>query len=125
MIQDAPPAFVRELSAIEDQLAATYRQHNCDGWGALLADEWQVTHLSGEIIKKKEAIETCRTAPEVVQRFEDLSVRDYGTMAIVTAINNVSVANNASPSIRLRFTDVFVRRNNRWIVVMSHATQIR
>jgi hypothetical protein len=27
-------------------------------------------------------------------------------------------------TIRLRFTDVFIRRNNRWVVALSHATRI-
>jgi ketosteroid isomerase-like protein len=123
-LQQAPPAIVREIEAIEDQLAETYRKHDCEGWGALLADEWQVTHLSGQVITKKAALEMCRTAPELVQRFEDLTVRSYGTTAIVTAINNVSLANNSSQVIRLRFTDVFVRRNDRWVIVLSHATTI-
>ena len=124
MLQQAPPALVHELEEIEDRLATTYRKHDCEGWGALLGDEWQVTHLSGQVITKKEALEMCRTAPEVVQRYEDLSVRSYGTMAIVTAINNASLASNPSQVIRLRFTDVFIRRNDRWIIVMSHATTI-
>ena len=124
MLQQAPPALVRELEAIEEQLASTYRKHDCEGWGALLADEWTVTHMTGQVITKKEALEMCASAPEVLARYEDLQVRSYGTMAIVTAINNASLATNPSQIIRLRFTDVFIRRNNRWIVVLSHATQI-
>ena len=124
-MQEAPPALVRELEGILDQLASTYRKHDCQGWGALLGDEWSVTHISGQVITKKEALEMCATAPEVLARYEDVSVRSYGTMAIVTAINNASLASNPSEIIRLRFTDVFIRRNNRWIVVLSHATQIR
>ena len=124
MMQQAPPALVKEIEAIEEQLASTYRKHDCAGWGALLADEWRVTHISGQVITKKEALELCRTAPELLQRYEDLQVRDYGTMAIVTAINNVTLASNPSQVIRLRFTDVFVKRNDRWVIVMSHATTI-
>jgi hypothetical protein len=124
MLQQAPPTLVRELEAIEEQLASTYRKHDCEAWGALLADEWTVTHMTGQVITKKEALEMCASAPEVLARYEDLQVRSYGTMAIVTAINNASLATNPSQIIRLRFTDVFIRRNNRWIVVLSHATQI-
>jgi hypothetical protein len=120
-MQDAPPAIVRELEAIEEQLASTYKSHDCAGWGALLGDEWSVTHMSGQVITKKEALDMCRTAPEVTSRYEQLSVRSYGPMAIVTGINNASALNQ---TIRLRFTDVFIRRNNHWVVVASHATQL-
>jgi len=125
MMQQAPPALVKELEQIEDQLAETYRKHDCAGWGALLGDEWRVTHISGEVITKQAALELCRTAPEVVARYEEMEVRSYGTMAIVTAINNASLASNPSQVIRLRFTDVFIRRGDRWVIVMSHATTIR
>jgi hypothetical protein len=124
MLQQAPPALVRELEAILEQLASTYQKHDCAGWGALLADEWSVTHISGQVITKKEALEMCASAPEVLARYEDVSVRSYGTMAIVTGINNASLAANPSQIIRLRFTDVFIRRNNRWVVALSHATAI-
>lgn len=121
MMQQAPAALVQELTAIEEQLASTYKKHDCSGWGALLADEWFVTHISGQIITKKEALELCATAPEITQTYEDLSVRSYGTMAIVTAINNASALGQ---TIRLRFTDVFIRRDDRWVIVLSHATRL-
>jgi len=121
MIQQAPPALVQELTEIEERLASTYQKHDCRGWGAMLADEWSVTHISGEVITKKDALEMCASAPELTQRYEDLAVRSYGTMAIVTAINNVSALNQ---TIRLRFTDVFIRRDNRWVIVLSHATRL-
>jgi hypothetical protein len=41
--QDA--AVVRQLEAIEEQLASTWKNHDCAGWGALLADDWSVTHI--------------------------------------------------------------------------------
>lgn len=118
----ASAELVRELTAIEEQLGSTYRKHDCDGWAALLADEWQVAHITGEIITKQAAVKTCRSAPEVSARYEELSVRSYGAMAIVTGINNASVATSPPQTVRLRFTDVFIRRDDRWVVVTSHAS---
>jgi hypothetical protein len=120
-VQDAPAALVRELEAIEAQLAETYKNHDCAAWGGMLADEWTVTHITAEIITKQQALEMCGKAPEITSTYEQLSVRSYGTMAIVTGINNATALNQ---TIRLRFTDVFIRRNNRWVVAMSHATRI-
>jgi hypothetical protein len=121
MIQQAPPALVQELIAIEEQLASTYKKHDCSGWGALLADEWFVTHITGEVLTKKDVLAMCGTAPEITSTYDELSVRSYGTIAIVTGINYATALNQ---TIRLRFTDVFIRRNNRWVVALSHATQI-
>jgi hypothetical protein len=123
MMQAAPPAVVRELEAIEYGLAETYKKHDCAGWGALLGDEWQVTHITGQIITKQEALGLCREAPEVNAAYDSLTYRVYGDMAIVTGRNTAWVTGNPQKII-LRFTDIFMRRHGKWVVVMSHATRV-
>lgn len=121
MLQQAPPAIVSELQRIEEQLASTYKSHDCAGWGALLGDEWFVTHITGEIITKADALGMCKIAPEITSKYEHLSYRVYDDMAIVTGVNHASALNQ---TISLRFTDVFVRRSGKWVVIASHATRL-
>lgn len=125
MLQALPdPAVVGQLEAIEEQLASTWKNRDCAGWGALLADDWSVTHIDAQVITKPQALEMCRTGPPVTSTVDELAVRVYGDTAIVTGRTRASTAGAPAQSVTLRFTDVFVRRDGRWIVVASHATRV-
>jgi uncharacterized protein DUF4440 len=119
--QDA--TVVRLLETIEEQLASTWKNRDCAGWGALLANDWSVTHIDARIITKEQALEMCRTGPAVSSSVDQLAVRVYGDTAIVTGRTKATTSGAAEPTVTLRFTDVFVRRDGRWIVVASHATR--
>jgi len=115
---------VRELEAIEQRLASTWKARDCAAWGALLADDWTVTHIDAQVITKTQALELCRTGPPVTSTVDDLAVRTYGDTAIVTG-RTTAVAGEPTPQTAvLRFTDVFVRSGGRWVVVASHATRV-
>jgi ketosteroid isomerase-like protein len=118
----ADPMLVRELETIEQQLAATWKARDCAGWSALLADDWTVTHVDAQIISKQEALEMCRTMPRGGSIVDEVAVRVYGDTAVVTGRTVASISDELT--IRLRFTDVFVHRNERWLAVASHATRI-
>jgi ketosteroid isomerase-like protein len=115
---------VRELEAIEQQLASTWKNQDCAGWGALLADDWAVTHIDAQVITKEQALQMCRTAAPLTSTVDHLVVRSYGDTAIVTGRTKATVSGAAPVTVTLRFTDVFVRRDGRWIAVASHATRL-
>ena len=118
------PAAVRELERIEETLASTWKNRDCAGWSALLADDWSVTHIDAQVITKAQALEMCRTGPPVTSTVDQLSVRVYGDTAIVNGRTTATAAGTPPQTVVLRFTDVFVRRDGRWLVVASHATQV-
>jgi hypothetical protein len=119
-------ATTRELERIEQQLGSTYTAGDCAGWAALLADEWSVIHITGAIITKPEAVAMCKKPPVPILDYKigNLAFRIYGTNAVVTGKTTVAFGGATPGTLVLRFTDVFIRRNNRWIVVASHATQV-
>jgi ketosteroid isomerase-like protein len=125
MSQSAPDqAVVRELEAIEERLASAWKNRDCAGWGTLLADDWSVTHIDANLITKPQALEMCRSGPAVTSTLDQLAVRLYGDTAIVTGRTHASVNGDAPQAVILRFTDVFVRREGRWMVIASHATRV-
>ncbi len=125
VLQATPdPAIVHQLETIEDQLASTWKNHDCAGWGALLADDWSVTHVNAQVITKAEALEMCRTGPALTSTVDQMAVRVYGDTAIVTGRTTARVNSSTPQTVVLRFTDVFVRRDDRWIVIASHATRV-
>jgi uncharacterized protein (TIGR02246 family) len=123
-----PPATTeRELQQIEQQLAATWKAGDCDAWGAMLAPEWSVTHMTGAVMTRAEALEMCRTSRPPIESLtiDQVSVRPFEDSAVVTGRTSL-VTGGASPeTFRLRFTDFFVRRGGRWLVVASHATRLQ
>jgi hypothetical protein len=55
-------AVVRELEKMEHQLAETYKAGDCTAWGAMLAPEWSVTHITAQVLTKAQALEMCAAA---------------------------------------------------------------
>ena len=125
-LQPDTVATVRELEQFERRLADTYKAGDCDAWGAMLAPEWSVIHLTGTVITKAEALRVCKEDRPAFQelRADDLSVRLYGDSAVVTGRTTATTAGANAVTIVLRFTDVFIRRAGRWQVVASHATRL-
>jgi len=121
----AAPDVARDLMAIEERLRTTW-QHDCDGWGALLAPDWSVTHITGAIITKAEALQMCRTpgAPIETTNVDNLAVRAYGDAAVVKGRTTATTRGPNTQTVTLRFTDFFVKRDGRWLVVASHATRL-
>jgi ketosteroid isomerase-like protein len=117
-------AVVRQLEAIEQQLASTWRNRDCGGWGALLADDWSVTHIDAQVITKEQALEMCRSGPPVTSSVDQLRVRIYGEAAIVTGRTKATATGATPQTVTLRLTDVFVRCEERWVVVASQATRL-
>lgn len=125
MLVTAPdPVIVRQLEQLEEQLASTWKQRDCTGWGRLLADDWTVTHINAQVITKAQAVDMCRTGPAVTSSVDQISVRVYGDTAIVTGRTSATAASTPPETVAIRFTDVVVQRDGRWFVVASHATQI-
>lgn len=118
--------IARELTRIEQQLAATWKGGDCPAWGAMLAPEWSVIHITGSVMTKAEALEMCKAPTVPIEAFEvdEISVRPFGDAAVVTGRTTVVTGGAAPGRVTLRFTDVFVRRASQWQVVASHATRL-
>jgi ketosteroid isomerase-like protein len=119
-------AVVRELEKMEHQLAETYKAGDCAAWGAMLAPEWSVTHITAQVLTKKQALEMCAAAKGQIAQaaIDDISVRVFGDAAVVTGRTTFATSGANSVAMTLRFTDVLVRRSGRWLVVASHATRL-
>jgi ketosteroid isomerase-like protein len=117
---------VKDPERIEHDLASTWKKGDCAAWGAMLAPEWSVVHITGAVITKAEALEMCKgpRPPIDVLTVDELSVRAYGDAAVVTGRTTMKTGGTEPASVMLRFTDVCVRRAGRWQVVASHATRL-
>lgn len=119
-------SVAEELTEIVRQLAAAWQSGDCERWGSFIAPEWSVTHITGDVLTKAQALEMCRQPQPPIESLasDDMSVRLFGDAAVVTGRTIATIGGAAPETITLRFTDVFVRRDGRWRVVASHATRL-
>ena len=117
---------VAELTQIEQRLASTWKQGDCAGWSAMIAPEWSVIHVTGETLTRAQVLEMCRKPPVPIEAFtiDDVNVRVFGDAAVVTGRTTVAAGGASPVTVKLRFTDVFIRRSGRWLAVASQATTI-
>jgi ketosteroid isomerase-like protein len=93
----------------------------------LLADGWTVTHGDGTINSKGEYLADLKSGDrkffaDVKQ--DDFSVRIYGDTAVAAGLSDSKVEYKGKPSGgALRFTRVYVKRDGRWVMIVSHATR--
>lgn len=94
----------------------------------ILADDLVYIHgRSARVVTKAQVIAELQSGE---QRYwsievEDLTVRVYGSTAVVNGTNTMGTGpRGGERSFRIRFTDVYVRRNGRWQMVTWQASQI-
>jgi ketosteroid isomerase-like protein len=93
----------------------------------LLDEGWTVTHGDGTINTKREYLADLKSG---ARRFfadvkqDDFTVRVYGDTAVAAGLSDSKVEYHGKPSGgALRFTRVYVRRDGRWVMIVSHATR--
>ena len=123
--QDNP---VEELRDIEQRLAEAWVKGDREFISNLLAEEWSVIDAAGRILVKRrvmqEAFESKERHIESL-KVDEVAVRMFSGCAVVTGRTRATGRYQGnSVSITLRFTDVFVRRDGKWQVVASQATQL-
>ncbi|GAA2353424.1 nuclear transport factor 2 family protein [Nonomuraea africana] len=119
---DAVPA---QLVAVADAWAAAIVSNDAARIGAFMADEWVIVSESG-LSSKEEFLalvasgELTHSAMSLVNRAR---VRVYGDTAVLTGrITNTAHYRGRRFDADEWTTDVFVKRDGRWLCVLSHIT---
>jgi hypothetical protein len=116
----------QDLITIQHELARAWLENDRAFIERVLATEWSVTQADGSILDRAVVLgtffDTVSFDSNVV---DDLSVKLYGDAAVVRGRTSVSARVSGAPvSARIRFTDVFIRRDGRWQAVASHASAL-
>lgn len=102
-------------------------QKNTVWFDSVLADEYRMIHSKGTIHTKEQEIQEVKadTSQTDLDRLNDLTVRMYGTTAIVTSIEHLKgVSGNIPFDLKYFYTDVYIKRNGKWRVVITQATRL-
>jgi hypothetical protein len=118
-----------ELIQIESELAVAWPKGDKEAIDRILAPEWSVTNALGHVQTKQQVMRDAfqsGTLEVRSARVDEIEVRLFGNAAVVTG-RSVSEGLYAGKPFRanLRFTDVFVKRKQRWQAVASHASAVQ
>jgi ketosteroid isomerase-like protein len=124
----AAESAAREIAALEETFNRVQLQGDAAGLGALLADDYVSIYADGTVYTKKDwlswfdksAPREKRAAPEDLAT-ENESVRIFGDTAIVVLRLHEKGSFFGQPyEARGRATDVWIRRGDHWVLVLTH-----
>jgi len=93
----------------------------------ILSDDLTYTHATGVFETKAEFLGKLKSGQVKYESFapQDIRVRVYGTTGVVTGVARVKVqVKGELLQFQLRFTDVYVKKDDRWQMVAWQATRV-
>jgi hypothetical protein len=130
LLAAAPTAQVvddeQRLKGIEQQLARAWSQHDRAFIESVLAQQWSVTQPDGQVLTRAVVLGPFFNAVTFDSNvIDDVSVHLFRETAVVRGRTTASGTFNGTPvKARIRFTDVFIKRQGQWQVVASHASSL-
>lgn len=119
---------VKTLMDLEQRLARAWVERDRVFIDGLLAPDWSVTDASGGVLTKQQVLDQAFASPDRridAMAIDDVKVRMLGEAAVVTGRTRATGSyQGRSGSATLRFTDVFVFREGRWVIVASHGSNV-
>ncbi|TQM38290.1 nuclear transport factor 2 family protein [Pseudonocardia cypriaca] len=124
---DAWPAADAELEAVEDEWARAIVSNDVARIAGFMADDWVMVSESGVTTREQflAVVESGALTHSAMDRVGDARVRTYGDTALLTArITNTAHYEGRRFDADEWVTDVFVRRGDRWLCVLSQITAV-
>jgi uncharacterized protein (TIGR02246 family) len=125
----APPATQAEVEirAMERQWNEARVKADIATLDRILAPDWTVTHGDGTINTKAEYLADLKSGARkffAEVKEDQIDVRVYGDTAVASGTSDSKVEYRGQPSGGpLRFTRVYVKRDGRWLMIVTHATR--
>jgi hypothetical protein len=112
----------QELMKIERSWCSASVKGDAAAIGAILADDYTDVLPTGDVTSKAQALSDAKTEKQTVCDIDMMQVRVYGDAAVVVGRTTwkSSLGNG-----QYRYTDMYIRRDGRWICVASHASDIK
>jgi ketosteroid isomerase-like protein len=123
--KSSAPAAVsdeKQLEDLEQEWLDTSLKQDHAGLDAILMDDFEDVSWQGELRGKTEIMAIAMAAPvKSSQTLSDLKVRVHGDLGVVTGVNTAEAADK-SFTVKVRFTDVFVKNQGRWRALSAQET---
>jgi len=119
-----PPNEIQILEAVSAAWEQAMVSNDADAIGRFMADDWVIVSESGAT-KKDDFLAVVASGDLTHETFkgEIISVRQYGEAAVLTGrVRNNGHYQGRPFSADEWTTDVFVKRNGKWLCIHSHLT---
>ena len=118
----------KEVLAAEHTLFEALKKKDATELAKLLGDEFQFRNAAENPIGKTEFINSVTSVAGAIQSIssDDMRVQMVGELAIVTGTRNAGVSLSGREAMLSSdvFTDVFVNRGGRWLLVFAHSLEL-
>ena len=123
---DSDAAIPQTLQAIEQDWLNAEKNHDAAAFEKLVADDWIAISPEGKSETKAERAAEIKTAHVVSATLGDMKVRVFGDTAVVTGTDDeITMTDGKKSSDHYVWTDVFLKRNEKWLAVASQTAQIK
>jgi ketosteroid isomerase-like protein len=114
------------LQAIEQAWLNAEKNHDAAAFEKVVADDWIAITPEGKSQTKAERAAEVKSGHIDSATLGDMKVRVFGDTAVVTGTDDeVSTEDGKKSNNHYVWTDVFVRRNGKWLAVASQTAQIK
>jgi ketosteroid isomerase-like protein len=113
------------LQSIEQAWLNAEKNHDVAAFGKIVADDWIAITPEGKSQTKAERAAEIKAGHIDSATLDDMKVRVFGDTAVVTGTDNeVGREDGKKSSNHYVWTDVFVKRNGKWLAVASQTARI-
>jgi hypothetical protein len=123
----APRTAESEVSLAQRERFEAMLKQNAVLLATLLDDDLTYVHTGGDLQNKAQFVELIRSKELIYESIEpsDVLVRVHDGSAVVTGRSHMRVRNPTGvSSFWIRFTEVYIRRDRRWLLTAWQATRI-
>lgn len=116
-----------EVRTAERQRFEAMMSQNVAALDTLLDEDLTYVHTGGELQSKSEFIDLIRSRRLVYESItpSEVQVRVHGGVAIATGLSQMRVRSaTGASSFLIRFTEVYVHREGRWLLAAWEATRV-
>jgi hypothetical protein len=110
-----------QLKDLEQEWLDKALQRDNQWLATLLTDDFQDVSWQGQLRSKAEILAAGAAPVTSTQTLSDLKARVHGEMGVVTGINTTEAADK-SFTVKVRFTDVFVKLGGQWHALSAQET---
>jgi ketosteroid isomerase-like protein len=123
---DSDAATSQTLQAMEQDWLNAEKNHDAAAFEKLVADNWIAITPDGKRQTKAERAAEIKTSNIDSATLGDMKVRVFGDTAVVTGTDDeVTMKDGNKSSDHYAWTDVFVKRNGKWLAVASQTAKIK
>jgi ketosteroid isomerase-like protein len=123
---DSDAGISQTLQGVERAWLDAEKNHDAAAFEKLVADDWIAISPDGKTQTKAERAAQIKGGQIASATMGDMKVRVFGDTAVVTGTDDeVSMTDGKKSSEHYVWTDVFVKRNGKWLAVASQTALVK